>query len=127
MGSGSRPIRPVSTGEENLSDGGGVRPEVHRRHINAILPPLFVVALFLPAVAVGETSPPNPNQLLRDYQAAAVRYQEAAKVYRALSREVRSDTMLKEMVFVLGDVTTFMAFHFDSRSLRQQGVRILTF
>ena len=74
--------------------------------MNTIFPPLFVVALLLPAVAVGETSAQDSNQLLSDYQAAELRYQEAAKAYRALRREVRSDAVLKEMVFGSGRPTT---------------------
>ena len=106
MGPGSRLIRSLSTGEENLCDGGGVRPEVHRHQMKTILSPLFVVTLFLPVVAVAETSPPDSNQLLRDYQAAALRYQEAAKVYRALRREVRGDPVLNEKVFGSSRPTT---------------------
>ena len=74
--------------------------------MNTMLPPLFLVAMCLPAVAVGDTSPPDPSQLLRDYQAAELRYQEAAKVYRALRREVLSDPVLKEMVFGSSRPTT---------------------
>lgn len=74
--------------------------------MNTILPLLFVVALCVPAVAVGEPSPPDSNQLLRDYQAAALRYQEAEKAYRALRREVRGDPVLKAMVLGRSRPTT---------------------
>ena len=76
--------------------------------MNTILPPLFVVALCLPAVAVGEPSPPDSNPLLRDYQAADLRYQEAARVFRALRRQVLRDPVLKEMVFGSSRPTTGM-------------------
>ncbi len=80
--------------------------KIHRHHIKAMLSLLAVVALFFPVVAVGETSPPDSNQLLRDYQAAELRYQEVAKIYRALRRAVRSDPVLKEKVFGSSRPTT---------------------
>ena len=86
--------------------GGAGRFRLVKRTYATILPPLFVVTLFLPLVAVAETSPPDSNQLLRDYQAAELRYQEVAKIYRALRREVRSDPVLKEKVFGSSRPTT---------------------
>ncbi len=85
---------------------GGVHPEGHRRHMNTLLPMLFLLAWCLPAVAVGDTSPLDPNQLLHDYAAAELRYQEAARIYRALRREVLSDPVLKERVFGSSRPTT---------------------
>ncbi len=74
--------------------------------MNTILPVLLLVALFLPALAVGETSAQDPNRLLSDYQAAELRYRDAARIYRALRREVRSDPVLKETVFGSSRPTT---------------------
>ena len=44
--------------------------------------------------------------MLLDYQDAELRYQEAAKIYRALSREVSADPVLEEKVFGSGHPTT---------------------
>ena len=74
--------------------------------MNTIFYLRFVVALFLPMVAFGGTSQADANQLLRDYRASELLYQEAAKVYRALRREVRTDPVLKEKAFGSSRPTT---------------------
>lgn len=78
------------------------------RYANTILRLLFVVALVLPVAAVGETSVQGPNQLLRDYQAAELSFQKAARVYRALRREVSKDAEMKEKAFGGGRSTIGM-------------------
>jgi S1-C subfamily serine protease len=67
--------------------------------MKSILPSLAVVTLLLSSVAVAESTELDANELLLDYQAAELRYQEATKVYRSLRRDVRSNPVLKEMMF----------------------------